>query len=271
MQGYGWLPDLPDFRDYTYDHPAINPILTKSQHLTKHLTAAAKRPATVDLRQWCSPIENQGNCGSCTSHAGIGLLEWYQRRAFGKHIDMSRLFLYKVTRNLMGVTGDQGAFLRTTIQSMAMIGAPPERNYPYNINNFDKEPSAFVYSLAQNYKSIKYYRITPVSGKSQLDTLLDFLAGGLPFMFGFTVYSSISNNAMIPYPKPGDYVEGGHAIMAVGYDETKKCFIIRNSWGTEWGDKGYGYLPFSYISSGLADDFWGLVQADFVDTDLFKA
>jgi C1A family cysteine protease len=156
------------------------------------------------------------------------------------------------------------------MQTMVMLGAPPEKYWPYKIANFDTEPSAFLYSLAENYKGTKYYRLVPSSGQTQLDALLTTLAAGLPFMFGFTVYSSISNDALIPFPKQGDQVEGGHAIMAVGYDDAKKALLIRNSWGISWGDKGYGWLPYDYVSRGLADDFWSLVSADFIDTDLFK-
>jgi len=263
----GWKRDLPDFRDYHPEHPAVSAVLTKSKTF---VGAGINRAASVDLSSWCSPVENQGDLGSCTANAAAGLVEWFQRKAFGKHVDMSRLFLYKVIRDLLGVTGDTGGYLRTAMQALVMFGAPPEKNWPYVISKFDQEPSAFLYALAENYKALKYYRLTPVKGVTQLDTLLNTLAGGMPFMFGFTVYSSISNNALIPFPGPKDTVEGGHAIMAVGYDDPKKALKIRNSWGTGWGEKGYGWLPYDYVTKGLADDFWSLVQADFVDTDLFK-
>lgn len=106
------------------------------------------------------------------------------------------------------------------------------------------------------------------------------LAAELPAMFGFSVYNSIpavgDGNLDIPYPKRGDTLEGGHAVLAVGYDDDKKingetgAILIRNSWGTQWGDKGYGWLPYKYVLNGLADDFWSLVKADFLDTDLFN-
>ena len=269
MSRYGWLRDLPDIRDYTHNTPQVKTILQQSKFL-KAASASSARPPSVDLRQWCSPIEDQGNLGSCTANAGAGMVEWYQRRAFGKYIDMSRLFIYKVCRDLLQITGDQGAYLRTVMQAMVMFGAPLEKYWPYNIASFDKEPSAFLYTMGANYKAMQYYRLTPATGKTQLDTLINSLVGGLPFMFGFTVYSNIGNGPLIPLPGPKDSVEGGHAIMDVGYDDTKKCLLIRNSWGTSWGDKGYGWLPYDYVNKGLADDFWALVQENFVDTALFQ-
>lgn len=268
---FGWIPDLPDVRDYHDETPAVQDIL---QHSKTYKAGAV--PAKVDLRPWCSPIENQKTLGSCTAHAGIGLLEYTQRHAFGKHLDLSRLFLYKTTRKLAGLTGDSGAFLRSTMQAMVMLGSLPEKFYPYTDDpqKFDAEPAAFHYALAQSYKGLKYYRLdTPkVTGQALLDKIKQTLAAKLPAMFGFTVYSSIGDDAWIPAPKPGDTVEGGHAVLAVGYDDTQGggALLIRNSWGTGWGHKGYGWLPVSYILDGLADDFWTLVDASFVDTDLFR-
>lgn len=153
--GMGWLPDYPDFRDYNLKHPEVEPML----RLTGVVKAKKNIPASVDLRPWCSPVENQGAIGSCTAHAGVGVVEYYERRAFGKHIDASRLFLYKTTRNLLHWSGDTGAFLRTTMGGLVLFGVPPEEYWPYPIEGFDKEPSAFCYAFAQNYQSIKYFRL----------------------------------------------------------------------------------------------------------------
>jgi C1A family cysteine protease len=239
-------------------------------------------PTAVDLREWCSPIEDQKSIGSCTAHAGVGMLEYYQRRAFGKHIDGSRLFLYKVTRNLLGWTGDTGAYLRDTMKALVMCGVPPEQYWPYDIAKYDEEPSAFLYALGDNYEAVKYYRLDPAgtTRAQRLEAIKSNLAAGLPSMFGFTVYSSIpasgDGKGEIPFPTTGDTVQGGHAVLAVGYDDAKKigtakgALLIRNSWGTGWGMAGYGWLPYAYVLKGLANDFWSLVQAEFVDTDLFK-
>jgi C1A family cysteine protease len=277
--GMGYLRDLPDIRDYHADTDAIRKILKVSKPLKDAVKAA---PTAVDLREWCSPIEDQKSIGSCTAHAGVGMLEYYQRRAFGKHIDGSRLFLYKVTRNLLGWTGDTGAYLRDTMKALVMCGVPPEQYWPYDIAKYDEEPSAFLYALGDNYEAVKYYRLDPAgtTRAQRLEAIKSNLAAGLPSMFGFTVYSSIpasgDGKGEIPYPKAGDTVMGGHAVLAVGYDDAKKigtakgALLIRNSWGTGWGMAGYGWLPYAYVLKGLANDFWSLVQAEFVDTDLFK-
>ncbi len=278
-KGMGWERDLPDFRDFTVQSPDVKAVRSKLKQLPKTAKAAA---ASVDLRQWCSPIEDQGNLGSCTANAGAGLLEYFQRRAYGKHLDASRLFLYKVTRNLLGWTGDQGAYLRTTMKAMALFGLPPENYWPYEVAQFDVEPPAFCYAFAQSYQALKYYRLDPAgqAPAKTLGVLKENLAGGLPAMFGFTVYSSIppvgDGKGEIPFPQPGDSVEGGHAVVAVGYDDAKKiardtgALLIRNSWGTEWGMAGYGWLPYSYVEAGLAVDFWSLIESKFTDTGLFE-
>ena len=278
-KGMGWLRDIPDHRDFHVSSSEVREIRQQSKKVQQINTVL---PVSVDLRQWCSPIEDQGDLGSCTANAGVGVLEYFQRRAFGKYLGASRLFLYKVTRNLLGITGDQGAELRDTMKAMVLFGVPPENYWPYKIEKFDEEPQAFCYAFAQSYKTTKYYRLDPAGQGTEktLEAVKKSLAAGLPPMFGFTVYSSIpadgDGKGEIPFPGSGDSVEGGHAIVAVGYDDTKKvgkdtgALLIRNSWGTGWGDKGYGWLPYSYVQQGLAVDFWTLVDSGFVDTELFE-
>ena len=202
-------------------------------------------------------------------------------RTAGKYVEGSRLFLYKATRNLIGFTEDKGAYLRTTMGAMRLFGVCPEPYWPYNPDNVNIEPPAFCYSFAENYKALKYFRLdtTGISTIDVLTNVKNFLAAGLPSMFGFTVFSSINqanNDGKVPYPSVGERVEGGHAILAVGYDdnmkivneksgeETEGAIIFENSWGEGWGDNGYGYLPYKYVISEDALDFWSLVESEVV-------
>jgi C1A family cysteine protease len=296
--GMGWLPDYPDFRDFTVEHDTLNQRLKthgERDSIKKMLHKAGVErirdealPQNTDLRPWCAPIENQGSLGSCTAQAGVGLVEYFEIRSFGRHIDASRLFLYKTTRNLMRQTGDTGAYIRLTMGALVLFGVPPEEHWPYRIEEFDEEPGAFCYAYAQNYQSISYYRLDPQGTSSQdlLGRIKTNLAAGLPSMFGFSVYSSIEQaeeTGKIPFPSPHEWFMGGHAVMAVGYDDdleisssspggltTTGALLIRNSWGTTWGANGYGWLPYEYVLRGLAVDWWSLLKNEWIDTGQFS-
>jgi C1A family cysteine protease len=299
-KGKGWLKDLPDFRDNTpeTDHTSKKQQLRGAKKSVKEVLDQLKKPARgsvpkkiilpskVDLREWCSPIEDQGEIGSCTAHAGTALYEYFERRAHGKYIHASRLFLYKVTRNLLKWEGDDGAHLRATMAAMALFGLVPEKYWPYVEKKFNDEPSAFLYSFAQNYQALLYYRLdgTGVTKPALLNKIKEHLHLGLPSVFGFTCYTSLDSaeDGKIPFPGRNEETDGGHAIMAVGYDDTikivnplnkkivtKGAILIRNSWGESWGEKGYGWLPYDYVLSGIADDWWTMIKAEWVDTQQF--
>jgi C1A family cysteine protease len=271
--------------------------LAKSLNSLKFTTVPAKHLSNV---KWCSPIEDQGTLGSCTAQAGVGLLEYFERRAFGKHLEGSRLFLYKVARNLLGWSGDTGAYCRATMGAMALVGVSLEKYWPYTDKkaDFDKEPPSFIYALAQNYQALVYYRLDhpqQAAGAALLKRIKTFIGWGLPLMFGFSCYQSLfdsqtDSTGEIPFPTPTEARVGGHAIVAIGFDdakkikntrpgggETKGAFLIRNSWGTGWGctppafgtESGYGWLPYEYLLQGLAVDWWSLIRSEWIDTGHF--
>ncbi len=282
--GMGWIPDYPDFRDFTEKTEEVKLVLGP-----RGSAKVKTQPPSVDLREWCSPIEDQGALGSCTAHAGVGVIEYYERKSFGRHIDASRLFLYKVTRNLMKMKGDTGGYLRTTMGAMVLFGVPPEAYWPYRESEkeFDQEPPAFCYAFAQNYQTVKYFRHDPPHTEASeiLGRVKTYLSKGHPAMFGFTVYSSVEQadkTGRIPFPSPKEGIEGGHAVVVVGYDdqmkiknkyggvETKGALLIRNSWGKGWGEEGYGWLPYEYVLKGLAQDFWSVLKKEWIETGQFS-
>lgn len=223
-----------------------------------HLFAAAPMalPDVIDLSPQCSAVEDQGQLGSCTGNAIVGALECMGSKPT---VDLSRLFVYYNERVTEGtVNEDAGAIIRDGIKSIAALGVCPEKAWPYNVLKFTKKPTATAYKKALPRKITSYQR---------LQTLADMrhcLASGKPFVFGFSVFESFESDAvaatgLMPMPSKLDKNLGGHAVCAVGYDQTKQLVKVRNSWGTGWGDKGYFYMPFAYITnSNLADDFWSV-------------
>ncbi|NMF83242.1 peptidoglycan-binding protein [Nodosilinea sp. P-1105] len=244
-------------------------------------------PDFVDLSFWCSPVADQGSIDACTAHAGVALVEYFAKKTFGKFTAASRLFLYKTTRNLMRRLGDSGTSVRETMKAMVLFGIPPEEHWPYDEAKYDQEPTTFCYSFAGNYKALKYFRLD-YAGIS-LDALLiqvkAVLAAGFPCMFGFTIYTSIhdesnTENGYIPIPSKFDKLEGGHAAVAIGYDDSRLienadgtrsqgAILVRNSWGTAWGQGGYGWLPYDYVLSGLTADWWSLFQTQWFESGQF--
>ena len=240
-------------------------------------------PNAVDLSIWCSDVEDQGELDACTAHAGVALLEYFEKKSFGNALDASSRFLYKVTRNLMHREGDTGASVRETMKAMVLFGVPPEEYCPYDEAKFDEDPSAFCYAFAQNYQTITYFRLdgAGMPARELLAQIKTILVGGFPCMFGFTVYDSIHDKTNppghIPYPTLDDKQEGGHAAIAVGYNDYKQiknatnpgAFLIKNSWSVDWGEGGYGWLPYDYVLNGLARDWWSLIKSEWVESKQF--
>lgn len=249
---YGWLPDLPDQRDYRY--------------ATVRREALAKpAPPLVDLRAQCPPVYDQGSLGSCTANAIGGAFQFELIKQKLPVFIPSRLFIYYNERVMEGhVKEDSGAQIRDGIKSVATQGVCDEVLWPYNVSKFAKKPTKKLYKKALKSQALQYTRLN----NTAINELKTCLASGNPFVFGFTVYQSFEGDKMaksgiMTMPAKNESVLGGHAVMAVGYDDKKKAFIVRNSWGDTWGLKGYFYMPYDYITStDLADDFWTISQVE---------
>ncbi len=250
---YGWIPDSPDHRDTLYAAP------------TETLLGL---PEFVDLSNKFPPVYNQGNLGSCTAN-GIGAVFQFERSKQGLAPDFipSRLFIYYNERVMEGtINSDNGAMIRDGIKSVVREGACSEEQWPYNINRFQERPPKDCYEIARNYRAVTYYRIDDEDYAKTPDEMLNQMKGclaeGHPFVFGFTVYESfnsdqVARTGVVPMPSYYERPTGGHCVVAVGYDDKKQCFKIRNSWGEHWGDRGYCTMPYAYLSSKkLSDDFW---------------
>lgn len=244
VKWYGWRPDIPDMRDRKFS--AAGPF-------------KAALPDQVDLRKGFDHIYDQSNLGSCTANA-IGMLGQYlMTRSGTKSFTPSRLFIYWNERFIEGdVQNDSGAYIRDGMKVVNTLGCPPESLWWYDVKKFRVKPNKRVFAAGENHKFGEYRRIDNRS----LDDMRACLASGFPFVFGFAVYesfegSTVAKTGVVPMPGPGEAMLGGHAVLAMGYDHSSRRFIVRNSWGRDWGMGGDFTIPYDYLTNNdLADDFW---------------
>lgn len=250
-----WRPDLPDQRDYTFSKLILDQKLTTDTVL----------PPSINLREWCSEVEDQQSLGSCVANAVVGLFEYNRIKngLGGKNfIHFSRLFNYYNARVLSeNVNEDSGTYIRGAIKTAKLNGVCPANYWPYWLENWNVEPTTNCYQVALPYKIKSYYRI---------NTLIEMktnLANGHPFVFGIAVYDSfmsaiVANTGIVPMPGATETMLGGHAMLCIGYDDATQQFLVRNSWGKLWGMKdgnlqGYCTIPYAYLENrDLSDDFW---------------
>lgn len=277
----GWIPDLPDPRDYTFRHEAVLPLLKRLKRRRQK-----SLPDAVDLRrddegEYFTEPHDQGALNCSAAFSILSLVEYFERRARGRTFEGSPRFLYKVTRNVLGkrrrVTGDTGADLRTTLKVLTSIGVPPEEFWPYDVERFDEEPTSFAYSVVTNQPGLYYFRLDEATPDSSdiWDTATAFIAAGFPIAFGFPVPTSVTADASIPLRADLDSIRGGQVVVAVGYKRNQfgrgqHALLIRNSWGIQWGDNGNGWLPIGFLRRHLARDFWTLINEDWLETGEFS-
>lgn len=238
---YGWRRDTVDYRDKKYVVPRGLAV-----------------PRRVDMRGLCSPVEDQADLGSCTAQALVGALEFLEiKNKIPNFTDLSRLFVYYEERREEGdIEADAGAQLRTGAKVLNRVGVCAESIWPYDIRSYKVTPPKEAYAVARHHRISDYQRLY------NREQMISCIASGYPVVFGFLVFPSMhdgkcAETGEMPMPNLGSEEPlGGHAVAAVGYDLDKEYFIVRNSWGVEWGDRGYFYMPFGIIDNELAADFW---------------
>lgn len=243
-KGLGWIRDSKDSRDlYCLLKPPLAPL-----------------PKEIDLRSLCPPVLDQGDLGSCVENSVLSVVQFDEFKQKLPYEGLySRLFLYFNVRRMEGtIDSDAGGMIRDAIKSVYKDGVCPEELWPYDDGptQFKVQPPKSCYDAAKKHKALSYQRVP----RTEL-AIKQILASGYPISFGITVFSSFmsqdaAQSGNIPLPQPGDQIEGGHAIALVGYKDSTRQFIFRNSWGEIWAEKGYGYLPYEYVLSELASDFW---------------
>lgn len=288
FKGTGWIQDPPSIKDYTRTHPAVLPVTERL-----NLLEPAKRlvPRAIDLRAGFPAVMDQGptnGCAACATAALSGYDSWVKT---GIHARRSAMFLYKVARNLMHVTGDVGAHLRTCMKALTVVGVCPEEYWSYDPRGIALEPPVFCYALANKFAALKYYRLDTASETPQtlLESIKAHLAAKVPATFGTLMpndFAKLTANGLIPYPISGDPLLYRHAMVAAGYDDdfvihckypqygvtthTRGALLVRNSWGPMWGNLGYGWLPYEYVLGGLTKDWWCLISSEWIDLNVFE-
>lgn len=216
-------------------------------------------PAEVDLRPQMSPIVDQGELGSCTANAIVcGLREFLELKAGNPLTHLSRLYLYWHERFVENdINEDGGAIIRDGMNVLATLGACPETDFPYDVTKFTEQPSEQAEKDAAAFKISSYHRIY------DLNSLKVCLSEGYPAVIGMSVYASfesddVAAHGIVPLPQFGEQSLGGHAMCVVGYKYIgrEEYLIVRNSWGTSWGDQGYCYIPSSFVPRNYINDIW---------------
>lgn len=242
---YGWKPDLPDYRDFKYAAP---------EAVLNNL------PPKVDLTGNCPPVYDQGELGSCTGNAIAAAyqFELIKQDAPAPVFMPSRLFIYYNERVIENtVNRDAGAQIRDGMNSVNSQGVCSEEEWPYVINEFTQKPYASCYQDALNHLVTSFHSVS-----RDINQMKGCLADGYPFIIGFTVYQSfesavVAQTGRVNMPAPAEEIVGGHAVLVVGYDDEEQRFIVRNSWGADWGNNGYFTMPYEYLlNEGYSRDFW---------------
>lgn len=237
----GWIRDNPDHRDCRIEYERIGDL-----------------PAQVDLRPTMPKVYDQGELGSCVSNAVAAAIEHQLITQKLQEFTPSRLFIYfngRIIENC--VQSDSGLQVRDAIKTVVAQGVCEETMWPYTENQFAVKPPDACYADAKKNIVESYTKLG-----QNLPTLKSALAKGYPIVFGATIYESfesdkVADTGIVPMPTTKEECLGGHSQLIAGYDDAQHAFLVRNSWGVDFGIGGYEYIPYNYITDpNLASDFW---------------
>lgn len=247
---HGWKMDRPDHRDLGF---------------IPHAAQLTHMPTHMDLKQFCSQIEDQGDLGSCTANASTSAMELLYKKLGKAPPQLSRLFVYYATRvwvEHVPASDDAGAMIRDVMKALATYGTCYETTWPYDINKFSSAPTEAAKIEANNHQILRYYKMLTVEG------IESCIYQGYPVVGGFSCPENMmgdeaARTGVIKYPSLKEKLVGGHAVLFVGYDRDKQLICFQNSWGTGWGDHGFGYLPYKFFRTGLASDYWTIRAEEY--------
>lgn len=233
---------------------------------TRHLKVAAEPLPSEFVLPIKLNVYDQKNLGSCTANSGCSCYR-YESAQLGKIVEPSRLFLYYNTREIEGtVQEDSGAYIRDVFKALNKKGLCEEKFFPYIESTFRNKPTQEAYNNGLNYQTVRY---TAVS--KDLTQVKQTIYSGAVVSFGFLVYSSFfgsweKTTGVMPLPKKGERIEGGHAVSLVGFSDSKKCFLVLNSWGTGWGQSGLFWMPYDFFMSQDTSDYWCIDEIKIVES-----
>jgi C1A family cysteine protease len=266
-RGLGWQRDLKDPRDYQPQHAAVQALFAE---LASPRSRQRRLPPSIDLREYLSSARDQGSVNSSTAFAVLALVGYFEARTSGRVLDASRLFLYQMALKLLRLTGNASVDLRTTFKALVRFGTPPEVYWPYAAERLCLDPTdAFLFSFGRDYEAIRYLRLDAEDGEKTLRVVKAYLAAGFVTAFGFSVPSSLTAEADVGYRPQFDSIRGGQAVLAVGYDDSRRiasdtgALLFHGSWGAGWGEQGCGWLPYSFVTNQFAVDFWTALRPDW--------
>lgn len=244
----GWRPEVPGYV------ASLPPERKLQALLAKPTVTAVATGDVVDWRSGCSPVENQADLGSCVANAIVGDLEFLEISQGMPYVDLSRLFLYYNARLASNeVDKDEGSVISVAMNSLTQVGVCKEETFPYDTNKVFYRPTWEAYREAYAHTLVEYFHIESY-GNALIADIQKSLQAKHPVVFGTPVYEAI-RSCTGQLAMPSGKSIGGHAMLIVGYDIPQRVLIVRNSWGTGWGDAGYCYVPFDYLSAAGASDF----------------